>query len=205
MIFSQGSGVPIDTAQAFRWYHEAALQEDADAQLALGLMYARGSGVEQDVVRAVHWFRRAAIQGRSAAQAALGLMYETGRGIAQHDICAYTWFSLAAAAGSTPAQARRDALRAKMSNAQLAQGQAFASSVARAQDCADDETQASRSLVAQVQRSLAELGYLSESTAEPGVVNAETTLAVKAFQSGLGLKPTGRISEELLMLIRTRR
>src|ERR687886_578075 len=46
---------------------------DAEAQAALGVMYAYGDGLPQDWSLAVEWSRKAADQGNAWAQANLGL------------------------------------------------------------------------------------------------------------------------------------
>ena len=51
-------------------------QGDAEAQFALGAVYATGRGVPQDAREAVRWFRLAAEQGHAAAQASLELLEE---------------------------------------------------------------------------------------------------------------------------------
>ena len=55
-------------ATALRLYRPLAEQGNADAQQALGLIYAKGDGVTQDNAEAVKWFRKAAEQGNGSAQ-----------------------------------------------------------------------------------------------------------------------------------------
>lgn len=64
-------GVPLDKAEAARWYHKSAEQGYENAQYNLGVLYLRGEGVEQDPQAAVHWLRLAADQLNPAAMAAL--------------------------------------------------------------------------------------------------------------------------------------
>ncbi len=56
--------MPADLAAAARWYHRAAEQGEAVAQLNLGDLYSRGSGVLRDLVQAYMWLPLAAAQGR---------------------------------------------------------------------------------------------------------------------------------------------
>ena len=204
LYYNQGIGVPVNPEEAVKWYQAAASQEDSSAQLALALMHAHGAGIDQNLSQAIQWFRRAAGHGQIEALASLGLMYETGSGVAQNDTCAYAWYTLAGARGSDGAIRKRDDLREKMHPREVALGQAFAVSIEQTKGCPKgvegDQTQ--RSLVAAVQGGLASLGY--ESAARLGLVDPQTTLAVQAFQQDLGLTPTGKISEELLMLIKSR-
>jgi len=54
-------------ATAAAWFHRSVLQDYAEAQFNLGLMYANGEGgLTKDTVKAVDFFRKAAIQGNAA-------------------------------------------------------------------------------------------------------------------------------------------
>lgn len=64
-------GVPLDKAEAARWYRKSAEQGYENAQYNLGVLYLRGEGVEQDPQAAVHWLRLAADQLNPAAITAL--------------------------------------------------------------------------------------------------------------------------------------
>ena len=57
-------------------------------------------------------------------------------------------------------------------------------------------------LIANVQSQLARLGY--DPGPLDGLAGRKTREAVRAFQAALGITPTGRISEELLLLLRTK-
>ncbi len=48
--------IPLDDADAAKWFRLAAEQGQADAQAYLGRMYANGEGVPQDDVQAYKWF-----------------------------------------------------------------------------------------------------------------------------------------------------
>ena len=85
-------------------FRARAEQGDADAQAALGLMYAYGAGVPEDHSEAVHWFRLAAEQGVATAQFNLGVSYSTGRGVPEDDREAMRWYRLAAEQGYADAQ-----------------------------------------------------------------------------------------------------
>jgi hypothetical protein len=60
-LYANGHGVPLDAAEAARWYQLAAAQGDALAQGSLGFMYEHGEGVAGDLVRAHAWFGLAAV------------------------------------------------------------------------------------------------------------------------------------------------
>ena len=75
-------------------YRKAAEQGDAEAQVALGMMYHRGDGVPQDETEAVTWFRKAADLGLVDSQYNLGVLYEQGRGVTQNAAEAYKKFTI---------------------------------------------------------------------------------------------------------------
>jgi hypothetical protein len=60
VIYSDGKGVPRDSAEAAKWFRKAADQGDAQAQFNLAVMYGYGEGVPQDYVEAHKWFNLAA-------------------------------------------------------------------------------------------------------------------------------------------------
>ena len=83
---------------------QAAEQGDAEAQYALGFMYATGEGVSKDEPEAVRWYRLAADQGYASAQYFLGVMYADGRGVSKDEAEAVRWYRLAADQGYASAQ-----------------------------------------------------------------------------------------------------
>jgi len=202
VMYAQGLGVVAEPAESARWYDKAARQGDSDAQFALGLLHSQGVGVKRDQTLAVEWFKQAAIGGLAVAQASLGLMYQLGQGVPQDDICAYSWFSLAAANGSNRAQAKRDALRKQMTLEQVERAQGFGRTLSKTGVCESPAAAqaVSKVLIEQVRAQLKKLGY----DPGPGGTGAHTSSAVMAFQRDLGLTPTGKITEELLMLMRAR-
>ena len=82
----------------------AAERGDAEAQVALGLMYHNGDGVEPNCAEAVRWFRKAADQGYHWGQFNLGVMYNNGEGIEQDYSEAVKWYRKAVKQGSASAQ-----------------------------------------------------------------------------------------------------
>ena len=103
---STAGAVPLDYAQAVKWFRLAADQGDARAQANLGIMYANGQGVPQDYVQAVKWYRLAADRGDAKAQFNLGGMCASGHGVPQDYAQAAKWFRLAADQGNAGAQYR---------------------------------------------------------------------------------------------------
>ncbi|MGI4851862.1 MAG: hypothetical protein ACRYGR_07970 [Janthinobacterium lividum] len=60
-------------SKAFSWWHEAAHQDDAEAQFYLGWMYQNGFGIEKNQKYAKLYYQKAADQGDTAAAIKLGL------------------------------------------------------------------------------------------------------------------------------------
>jgi TPR repeat protein len=93
-----------DYATALRLWRPLADQGNAEAQYALGFMYARGQGVKQNNAEAAKWWRRAADQGNTFAQYNLGALYDNGEGVRQNKGEALKWYHLAAERGNDGAQ-----------------------------------------------------------------------------------------------------
>jgi TPR repeat protein len=53
--------------EAEHWFHLAAAQGEATAQVNLGLLYANGYGISKDYVQAYYWYSRAGAQGHKEA------------------------------------------------------------------------------------------------------------------------------------------
>ena len=74
---------PASAQDARKLYAQALHQDNAQAQLRLGEMYAMGHEVSQDYTKAREWYELAAKNGSSAAQLRLGEMYTMGHGVGQ--------------------------------------------------------------------------------------------------------------------------
>ncbi|HRK97003.1 MAG TPA: tetratricopeptide repeat protein [Alphaproteobacteria bacterium] len=70
--------VEKDDGQAFEWFKQAANQELAKAQHALGLCYFYGIGVEQNKEIAFEWCEKASRQNFAMASYNCGVMQESG-------------------------------------------------------------------------------------------------------------------------------
>jgi TPR repeat protein len=68
-----------------------AEQGDADAQVAVAIMYFSGVGVEQNYSKAAKWFLKAAEQGNVNAQFNLNIMYHNGLGVPKDEVEAEKW------------------------------------------------------------------------------------------------------------------
>jgi TPR repeat protein len=118
-----------DYAAALRLYRPLAQRGNAEAQDALGGMYARGEGVPQDKAEALVWFQMAdserkgliafnatnyatalrifrplADRGQVLAEYVIGLMYANGQGVPQDFGQAMKWHRKAADQGEPKAQ-----------------------------------------------------------------------------------------------------
>ncbi len=112
-----------DYGTAFAGFQKLAEQGDADAQHALGLMYALGRGVPKDDQQAAAWYRKAAEQGVAMAQDNLGLRYIAGEGVPKDYQLAYFWLLLASAQGDQDTVKSRDILERSLSPEQRAAAQ----------------------------------------------------------------------------------
>ena len=127
-MYSAGAGVEQDDVEAFKWYKQAAAQDYAKAQYALGHLFVKGKGVPQDEHEASEWFLRAAKRGYYRAQHMIGVRYAKGQGVQRNYICAYAWLKLASEQCS--GQEIRKALTRvgeKLSSSQIAEAEVMAS------------------------------------------------------------------------------
>ena len=104
LLFDLGRGVPVDPAQAAKWYGLAAAQNLPDAESNLALLYAEGRGVPKDMARADQLWLAAGKSGDVAAQFNLGLSYYRGEGVPKSYPDAAGWFRQAAEGGSVDGQ-----------------------------------------------------------------------------------------------------
>ncbi len=119
-LLLDGYGTQQDQKQAAYWYELAAQKGHAEAQFALGRLYAEGKGgIPKNEEEAVRWVRAAASQGYPPAQARLGIRYANGQGIAQDTKHAYFWLTLAYLHGDKSVEKIRAAQAAKLSPADV--------------------------------------------------------------------------------------
>ena len=86
---------PIGISEAsLQTLQTKAARGDADAQYALGELYANRLGVSQDYTKAREWYEQAAAQGSAMAQVNLGGLYHKGQGVPQDYGKARQWFDL---------------------------------------------------------------------------------------------------------------
>ncbi|CAF3771054.1 unnamed protein product [Rotaria magnacalcarata] len=104
-----GLGVKKDHDMAHKLFEQAAEQSAehpkfkdrpnvgvADAENALGLLYAEGVGVHKHAATAVYWYQRAVDHGNAEAANSLALMYQRGNGVEKNLDKAEQLFELSA-------------------------------------------------------------------------------------------------------------
>ncbi|MFO1313152.1 MAG: tetratricopeptide repeat protein [Burkholderiales bacterium] len=126
ILYTLGEGIAKDDAQAVAWFRKAAAQGNPTAQYNLGLLIAKGTGAKFDLPQAIGWFQKAAAQGMAPAQTKIGVAYEFGEGVAKDGVLAYAAYVIAAGNGDRQAAERKDAIAAKLSSSQRAEGDALA-------------------------------------------------------------------------------
>lgn len=95
--YETGTGVARDEAEAARWFREAALQDNVEAQYRLARLVSRGSkGLKQDQATAIKLYQDAAGKGYAPAMNALGQAYQQGRGVDADLARAADWYGKAA-------------------------------------------------------------------------------------------------------------
>ena len=67
--YQEGTGVPMNLAEAVKWFHRSAMQGDPAGQFNLAMFYLNGVAVAKDYVMAYQWFNLAAAQGLAEAKA----------------------------------------------------------------------------------------------------------------------------------------
>lgn len=98
-----GRGAPQDNEKAFRYFKQAADEDDPFAQNEVAYLFAAGKGTTPDPEKAFHYYQKAADHGLASAQYNLGLMYAKGIGTTQNKALAAKWFKKSSAHGFRPA------------------------------------------------------------------------------------------------------
>ena len=97
LAYETGTGVKADEAEAARWFRQAALQGNVEAQYHLARLVARGArGLKQDFPTAVKLYQDAASKGHPQAMNALGQAYQQGKGVEADLAKAAEWYGKAA-------------------------------------------------------------------------------------------------------------
>lgn len=94
------------SAEALRWFHQAAELGHAGAQAKVGTAYATGSGRPEDPAEALRWWRKAAAQGDAEGQYGLAAVHLSGSIIPQDKEAGVKSLQQAASQDFAPAQHR---------------------------------------------------------------------------------------------------
>nr|XP_035921673.1 protein sel-1 homolog 2 isoform X7 [Halichoerus grypus] len=81
LLYFYGKGVPVNYAEALKYFQKAAEKGWPNAQFQLGFMYYSGSGVWKDYKLAFKYFYLASQSGQPLAIYYLAEMYATGTGV----------------------------------------------------------------------------------------------------------------------------
>jgi TPR repeat protein len=119
LLYANGYGVPLDDAQALKWYMLAAEQNHGQAQCNIAVMHANGWGVPMSETEAMKWYLLAAENGVTDAQINLGTMYQNGFSIEKNEVEALKWFTIAAKLGDRDAGAKQEYLAERMTPADI--------------------------------------------------------------------------------------
>jgi TPR repeat protein len=94
-MHANGWGVPMDEAEAMKWYELAAENGVTVAQISLGTMYQNGFSVEQDKIKALMWFTVAVRLGDTDATVHQEYLAERmpAEELAQADAEVNSWFN----------------------------------------------------------------------------------------------------------------
>jgi len=97
LAYETGANVTVDEAEAARWFRQAALQGNVEAQYHLARLVSRGTkGLKQDYPTALKLYQDAAAKGYAPAMDALGQAYQQGRGTEVDLTKAAEWYQKAA-------------------------------------------------------------------------------------------------------------
>ncbi len=123
--YQDGMDVVASAATALGWFLLGAEHGSAPAMTNLGLCYEKAIGVPRNFDQAGSWYSRASKEGYGPAQFLLAQLFEHGRGTEKNPVFAFVNYSRAAASGLPSAIEARDALREKLTPAQIAEAEAM--------------------------------------------------------------------------------
>ncbi len=102
-LYTNGTGVTADAAEAVSWFKKAALAGSTNGMLLYGDALATGRGAIKDTADAQRWIRKSADAGNVAALFRLGRMYRDGEGVSRDPLEAVNMFKKAAETNYSPA------------------------------------------------------------------------------------------------------
>lgn len=210
-LYEKGSGVERDLTIAKKWYQMAAEQGNASAMHNLAVLYAT-AGPAPDFANAAEWFERGAEIGVRDSQVNLAILYARGDGVARDLVQSYKWFAIAANDGDKDAGIKRDevfnALRPEQAEAARAavanwtaqpinpEANAVEMPAAWGSDSTETASVDMGKAIRNIQAILNNNGF--DAGTPDGVMGKRTVAAIKAFQSSIGMEPTGEIDDRLV-------
>ncbi|OLP45072.1 SEL1-like repeat protein [Rhizobium oryziradicis] len=211
-LYEKGTGVPRDVAKAKGLYLLAAGAGNASAMHNLAVMYASGTDGKADMQEAAKWFIKAANLGVTDSQFNLAVLYARGTGVKQDLAESYKWFALAARDGDKDAGQKRDEVAKAMTPEALESAKAAVQQWQAAPLDQDANTvnvpdawqgkgltTGSVDMEKAIRNIQAILNKNGFDAGEPdGKLGARTVSAIKAFQTSVGLEPSGKVSNALV-------
>ena len=211
-LLEKGTGLPRDIAAAKALYEKAADAGNASAMHNLAVLYASGSEGAQDYAKAAEWFGKAAELGVSDSQFNLAILYARGNGVPQDLEASYKWFALVAKEGDKDAAQKRDEVANAMKPDQLERARAQVD-LWKAKPLDVDANSANtpdewagkglktasvdmKKAIRNIQGILNNNGF--DAGVPDGVLGEKTVTAIKAFQTSIGMEPTGKVTDKLV-------
>lgn len=211
-LYENGSGVERNVETARRYYELAAEKGNASAMHNLAVMYASGATGTQDYPAAAKWFGKAAELGVSDSQFNLAILNARGNGVPQNLVESYKWFAIAAKAGDKDAAKKRDEVANVMAPDQLEKARAAVDlwkpqpldPQANSTDVPDEWAGTGvktasvdmKKAIRNIQGILNNNGF--DAGVPDGMLGEKTITAIKAFQTSVGMEPTGKVTDKLV-------
>jgi localization factor PodJL len=216
-LYERGKGVGKNLNTALSWYERAGALGNVKAMHNAAVIAAGSEAGSPDYARATKWFTLAASHGLKDSQFNLAVLKERGLGVKPDTNEALFWYMAAAAQDDADAKKRVEVLSKSLSPATVESVSARFKSWApeKAPDAAnvvavndaqwnpsDKSAAIPQNLNDQAKALLDKMGYRVGE--KDGLVDQRTANAVRLFQIQQGLKVTGKITPELLSLMRTK-
>jgi uncharacterized protein len=126
--YETGVETKLDPAKAAKWYREAALVGNVEAQYRLAKLVSKGApGLSADKPTALKLLQSAAKLGHAASQNLLGEMYQNGDGVAKDEKAAVAWYQKSASQNFAVAQNNLGVMYLKGSGTERDLSKAFTS------------------------------------------------------------------------------
>jgi S1-C subfamily serine protease len=104
VLYSNGTKVPQDFAEAQKWYQFASDHGNPAGAFNIGIAYERGQSVPRNPAEAIKWFHIAADRNFAPAKFVLAAMYRTGKDVPRDDVESTRLANSAAVQGLPAAQ-----------------------------------------------------------------------------------------------------